>query len=74
MKATWYLGLVGQHIATIFAATEKEKPMGKTLTVILILLAAVIALGVALQWNMWLAITAYWICVMVRYIWEASDG
>lgn len=44
--------------------------MGKTLTVILILLAAVIALGVALKWNMWLVISLYWLCVMARYMWE----
>lgn len=44
--------------------------MGKILTLILILFSAVIALGVALKWNMWLVISLYWLCVMARYMWE----
>lgn len=45
--------------------------MSKLITLVLAVLAAVIALGVMLRWDMWLMIAVYWVCVTLRYVWEA---
>lgn len=47
--------------------------MKRTATLVLAVLAAVIAFGVFLRWDMWLMIAVYWVCVMARYVWEAVE-